>query len=60
MESKMNINQIKASEGYKYRLELFTFNMQRCEPEFVYSKNQANFRRKELKSAGYSVTIITI
>lgn len=56
----MNANLAKLNEGFQFRLELFTSSMQRSAPEFAYSKKQALFRKRELKAAGYNVTVFAI
>lgn len=40
-----------------YRLEIFASNMMRSEPQFAQTLSQAKRIQKELKSAGYQVTI---
>lgn len=56
----MNNNLTELLKGNKYRLELFAANMSRAGAEFARTRSAAVKRRKDLKAAGYVVTIFTI
>lgn len=56
----MNQNILAYERGMRFHLAIFSANMMRSAPEFAVTKAQANRRRKELRNAGYSVTIFAI